>query len=99
MTKTVSKVSVKDLFKRFSEKTETIRDGRPVHIPYTRIAGKNFLDIVVLYYGITRDEAKIKINKELIVRPSKGGVLVFAEPLKKTTEKKAEVSIEEILGL
>jgi len=98
MAKT-TKLSVKDLFKRFSEKTETIRDGRPVHIPYTRIQGKNFLDIVCLYYAISRDEAKSRINKELVVRPSKGGVLVFAESLKKTTEKRAEPSVEEILGL
>jgi len=98
MAKT-TKLSVKDLFKRFSEKTESIRDGRPVHIPYTRISGKNFLDVVTLYYGISRDDAKEKINKELVVRPSKGGVLVFSEPLKTTKEKKAEPSVEEILGL
>jgi hypothetical protein len=99
MAKTQAKLSVKDLFKRFQEKTEGVRQGRPVHIPYTRIAGKNFLDIVALYYGVTREDAKTRINKELVVRPSKGGVLVFSEPLKKTIEKKAEVSIEEILGL
>jgi len=99
MKRTTTKLSVKDLFKRFQEKTEGIRQGKPVHIPYTRIQGKNFLDIVSLYYAISRDEAKSRINKELVVRPSKGGVLVFSEPLKTVKEKKAEPSIEEILGL
>jgi len=94
-----TKLTIKELFKKFSEKTESVRGGRPVHIPYTRIHGKNFLDIVSMYYGISRDDAKARVNKELIVRPSKGGVLVFAEALTTAKEKKPEVSVEEILGL
>lgn len=85
--KDVTKEKVIQLYQRFMELTSEERQGRPVHIPFTKFKGLSLLDIVMLKFALPKEQAKEIIRQALHTVPVKRGILVFDQPLKKDTKK------------
>lgn len=83
------KLSVRELLIKFEKATREARTTEkgvmPIHVPYTKFKGHDFLALVAAYYGLnSRKDAIAKIDGEVAKRKIfrarvKGGYALFLE--------------------
>ena len=100
-------LSVRELLIKFANKTEQDRTTEkgilPVHVPYTKYKGHDFLSLLVAYYGLKdRRQAISKIDdavarKQIFRARVKGGYALFLEEQKARRKAEAKNILAEIL--
>jgi hypothetical protein len=101
------KLSIRELLVKFDKATrqdrETDKGVLPVHVPYTKYKGHDFLSLVSAYYGLeSRKDAISRIDKavaskEIFRARVKGGYALFLEPTETRQRSKAKDVLAEIL--
>jgi hypothetical protein len=101
--KRVDSKEIRRILEKFYELTESQRQGRPVHVPFTKYNGYSFLQILMELFGITKEEVIKVLDKAVgegrIFRAiTKGGVLYFLQPRERSKERKKDVDLSVFFG-